>query len=54
LKIVSEKLANNKKFYLKAQDIQIDNQLVRKSDEIILKRDGESIQDNKYMVVLKI
>jgi hypothetical protein len=36
---------NNREFQLKIQDFQLDNQLVRKSDEIIIKRDTQQSQD---------
>ena len=47
---------NDKKFEVKASDFQIDNQLVRKRDEIILKRDSElasqdSIIKNDFVVI---
>ena len=50
---------NNIKFSVKAEDFQIDNQLVRKSDEIIIKRDPDiDSQDsalvNEYFLHLKV
>jgi len=33
----------NRKICIKIKDLQIDNQIVRKSDEIIIKRDNQKI-----------
>jgi len=47
---------NDRKFEVRAGDFQIDNQLVRKRDEIILKRDSElagqdSVINNDFVVI---
>ena len=47
---------NDRKFEVRASDFQIDNQLVRKRDEIILKRDSElagqdSVINNDFVVI---
>ena len=43
LKVVYEKQFSNKTIELKLEDFQIDNQLVRKDDEIIIRRDNDAL-----------
>jgi hypothetical protein len=43
LKVIYEKQFSNKTIELKLEDFQIDNQLVRKDDEIIIRRDNDAM-----------
>ena len=36
-----------RKFSVKAEDVQIDDQLVRKKDQIIMKRDNSDIESSR-------